>query len=177
MAYIIQDNVLAPRHELIMEYTIQNPLQIYPQVDTMMRLIFESKGTHMYEPDFRWDTTEDPRGFFIKVYTERGLDQFTRFKVEVLLWGKQPADKTKSGSVKIVINGRIVTRFPTDNIFQKVFMQPFFYFYSKAYYNKIRRQHLKWVRDGIMKLESQIRDRLNIPQAETKFEELSPEVP
>lgn len=171
MAFIIQDNVLTPRHELIMEYGGPNPIQIYPQIDTMMRLIFESKGTHMYEPDFRWDTTEDPRPFFIKIYTQRPLDNYTKFQVSVLLWGKQYADKTKGSTTKIVISGRLTTSFPTDNIFQKIFMTPFFYLYSIAYYNDIRRSYIKWVRDGIYKLESQIRDRLNMPQSETSVSE------
>lgn len=171
MAFVIQDDVLAPRHELIIEFAGPNPLSIYPQLDQMMRLIFESKGTHMYEPTFKWDGTEDPRSFYIKMHVKRKLDNFTGFQVNVLLWGKQSSDKTRMGNTKIVISGRIETTFPTDNIFQKAFMTPFFYLYSIAYYNKIRRQHIQWVRDNIYKLESQIRDRLNIPQSETSFSE------
>lgn len=170
-SYIIQDDVLAPRHELIIEYTGPNPFGIYPQIDPLMRLIFEAKGTHMFEPKFQWDTTEDPRPFFIQTYVQKAFDRFTKFKVAITLQGKQPTDKTKSGKMTLVISGRLFTEFNTDNPVTKIFFTPFFYLYSIAYYNKIRRQYIQWVRDNIYKLENQIRDRLNIPQSETKFSE------
>ncbi len=169
MGFVIQDDALAPRKELILVYDGPNPVSIYPQVDPMMRTIFEAKGTHMFEPVFKWDASGDPRSFYIKVQVKKGIDRFTKFEVNVLLWGTQPADKTKTGNVKIIISGFVNTDFPASKLFEKYLYTPFFYLYNIGYYNKIRRQYVQWVRDGIYKLESQIRQKFNMPQSENQF--------
>lgn len=163
MPYIIQDDVLAPRESIIIDYSGPNPLSAYYALDQLLRLIFEFKGSHLFEPDFRWDITEDPRPFFIRFYAERGFDKFTRVRIDFKLLGKQPTDPTKSGSLRIEIKGFVRTEYKLATIFHKIFILPFIYLYHIAYYNRIRRGYIEWLRRRIERLENELRELLKIP--------------
>lgn len=162
MAYVIEDDILAPKGAIVIEYRGSNPFAIYPRVADLLMTIFEAKGLHIFEDDFRWDVTSDPRPFFIRIHLDKGLDKFTRGIVSVRLQGKQPTDPKKSGSVEILIGGRITTSYPIETIFQKIVIKPFVWLYHSLIYDNIRRKYIQIYKAGIERLEAEIRATFNL---------------
>lgn len=164
MPFVIRDDVLAPKDVKIINYSGPNPLVVYYALDKLFRLTFKVKGTHLFEPDFRWDTTADPRPFYIRFYTEKGFDKFSRFRIEIWMQGRQPTDPTKNGDIRVEIRGWLETRYPISTLLHKIFLLPFFYFYHIVFYNRIRRQYLQFLREGVERVEVEIRNLLKIPE-------------
>lgn len=162
MAYVIEDDILAPKGVILIEYRGPNPFAIYPKLRDFLMTIFEAKGLHIYEDDFRWDITGDPRSFFIKTRLEKGLDKFTKGTVSLQLQGKQPIDPRKSGSVEMRVGGKITTEYPIKTVFQKIVIKPFVWLYHNLIYDNIRRRYIKIYKAGIERLEAEIRSTFNL---------------
>jgi len=162
MAFAIFSDILAPKGAIFIEYNGPNPFAVYKIVDPLLRRLFEGKGTHMYEPQFRWDTSEDPNPFYFIVYFERALDKFTRFRVQVKGQGQQPIDATKNGSVRLEISGYVTTEIKSATFKDKM-MYPFVVAYMYSFYNGVRRRYIEMLRRRIGDLEKELRDFLKIP--------------
>lgn len=171
---VIRDEIPAPREFIQIEYRGPNPLKVYHALNQLLRTLWEIKGTQMFEPDFRWDITTDPRPFFIQVFAERKMpqDKYTDWRVDIKMQGSQPTDPTKDGVLRIEIHGWIETKFPTDNPFNKILFPIFFWPYHVAFYAKQRRRYLEWHRRRIDKLVDEIRTMLNIPSKPSPQEAL-----
>lgn len=161
-----RDEIPAPREFIQIEYRGPNPLKVYHELNQIFRMLWEVKGTQINEPDFRWDTTSDPRPFFIQVFVERGVDKFTSYRVDLKMQGTQPTDPTKDGTLRIEIHGWIETKFDLDNRIVPInkFLLPIIYWpYNKLYYQAIRRRYIEWHRRRINRLAETIREILKIP--------------
>lgn len=165
MPLILRDDILAPRGAIVISYKGPNPFSVYKVIDRLFRHIFEAKGTNMNEPDFRWDTDADPNPFFFRYFVGRRFDKWTGFTVQTKVQGAQPRDPSKEnqGWMNIEISGSITTEVPIKNRFVRAIYQPFFYAYMVAYYAKVRRRYLEWLRRGVETLEAEIRNFLKIP--------------
>jgi len=166
MAYVIEDDILAPKGAIIIEYRGPNPFAIYPRVRDFLMTIFEAKGLHIYEDDFRWDITGDPRSFFIRIRLDKGLDKFTRGVVGVRLQGNQPVDPRKPGTIEILLGGKIATEYPINTIFQKIVLKPFVWVYHHLIYDNIRRKYIQIYKAGMERLEAEIRSTFNLVMRE-----------
>lgn len=165
IANVIRDEIPAPREYIELQYKGPNPLAVYQRIDLLLRKIWEIKGTQLYEPDFRWDTTSDPRPFFINVFAERAMDKWTAWRVDIKMQGAEPSDPYKDGVLRIEIHGWIETKFsselftPINNAIFRIFYWP----YMVAYYAPRRRRYIEWHRRRIERLVEEIRGILNIP--------------
>ncbi|MEM7821295.1 MAG: hypothetical protein QXX38_00535 [Candidatus Aenigmatarchaeota archaeon] len=166
MAYIFEDDILAPKRDLVIEYRGPNPFAIYRSIPDLLMRIFQARGVHIFEDDFRWDITDDPRPFFVRFHLDKGLDKWTRAYVWVRLQGRQPSDPSKQGSNEILIGGTIVTRYPVDTVWQKIFIKPFIWLYHHLIYNNIRRRYIQIYKAGIERLEAEIRSAYNLVMRE-----------
>lgn len=162
MAFVIQDEVFAPRETSVLEYHGPNPMGIYRELDTLARRLLEAKGTNVFEVDFRWDSTEDPRTFFINYFVEKSFDKLTKFRVDFKFYGTQPSDPSREGTLRLEVRAVITTRYSPSGI-MKVFFWPFFYFYHIAYYNQMRRRYIVYLKRRIEILLNELRHMLNIP--------------
>ena len=163
MAYLLRDEILAPRNAIVIEYSGPNPFSVFGKIDQLFKTIFEAKGTNMFEDDFRWDVSADPNPFFFKYAVKRRLDKWTGFEVKTKVQGAQPKDKTKSGWVKIEISGTLQTEVPIQNQLVRAIWMPFFYAYMVAYYAKVRRRYIQSLNRGIESLEAELRTFFKIP--------------
>lgn len=162
MPYIIEDDVLAPKGAEVVEYYGPNPFSIYTKIGGLLQTIFHARGLNVFEDQFRWDITTDPRPFFIQMHLNKKLDNFTRLYIFIKLYGAQPSDETKSGRLLLEIAGKIRTEYPSDTIWQKIFVFPFLWIYHHIFYNKIRRSYLQIAKRGIETLENELRSALRI---------------
>lgn len=161
----IRDEIPAPREYFEIQYRGPDPMKVYRALDILFRKIWEVKGTQIFEPDFRWDTTADPRPFFIHTLVRKGVEKSTTYLVDVKLQGSQPTDPSKDGVLRIEIHGYIETKFDsfTDNPLGKAIYPLFFIPYMKGYYAQRRRKYLEWHRKRMERLVQEIRAMLNMP--------------
>jgi hypothetical protein len=165
LANVIRDEIPAPREYIQLDYKGPNPMAVYHRMDQLLKTIWEVKGTNMFEPDFRWDMTADPRPFFIHLFVDKGMDKLTNFRVDIKMQGSQPTDPTKDGVLRIEIHGWIETKFDgfLGNPINKILFPLFFFPYMVGYYQPRRRRYLEWHKRRIDRLVDEIRTTLKIP--------------
>ena len=172
MALRIFDDVLAPKGAIVYEYYGKNPFAIYPGLGRKMQEAFHARGLHIFEDDFRWDLTDDPRPFFFIIRMARGMDRFSEATICVKAYGMQPTDPTKTGRLVIEIYGWIETNFFSGypprplSALQKIFLEPFAWIYHHAIYYKVRRQYIHFLQEGIEQLEAYLRGVLGMEMRE-----------
>lgn len=164
MAFRVEDEVLAPHNIVTLRYSGINPFMIYKRVSPLMQLIFQIKGKDIIESDFRWDTSEDPRGFYIRIWGERTFDQFTKLIIYVKLEGAQPTDVSKPGKMTIEFSGRLITSFPSESVIQKFVVLPFAWIYYRIFYKDVRRRFLDMSKRDLERLENELRGMLKLEQ-------------
>ena len=162
MAYVIQDEVLAPKGAEIIEYYGPDPFRIYSKIGGLLQDIFQARGLHIFEDEFRWNTTTDPRPFFFIIRLEKGIDKFTDGIVKLKVFGAQPSDPTKNGRLLIEIAGVIKTTYPVKTWWHRLIIEPFIWIYHHAIYNKVRREYIRIYKQGIERLQAELRAMLGL---------------
>ncbi len=145
MAYwILEDDCLAPDRELKIEFKGPNPFRLYGALPGFLRAIFDVRGVDVWEREFRWDNTSDPRGFFFRFIVRKRYDMWTMYWPEIIVQGNQPSDPNKDGDAVIMIRGKIQSKSPENTIFQRSGLyKSFRWIYFKSLYNNIRRNYLE----------------------------------
>jgi len=164
--FVINDDILAPKPKIVVEYRGPNPFAIYPRIGGLLQGIFQARGVNYFEDDFRWDVTSDPRQFLLRMHLEKGFDKFSEGRVDLKIIGHQPLDPKKNGAIFIEISANIKTKYPSSTPFQKLIVLPFMFLYHYVYYNRIRRQYMRRYRVGVEKLEAEIRSTFNLMMRE-----------
>jgi len=157
--WVLEDDCLAPTAKMTIKYTGPNPMKLFKNVRPMLERIFDVSAKDIWERDYRWDTTEEPRSFFIRLYVDKGLDQRSGLLIEIIFQGKQPSDPLKEGSMTVTINGRLKTEFEIRLPMYKTI----WWFYSYFFYGKVRRGYLKLCNDWLERLWREFRTFLNMP--------------
>lgn len=165
-SWIIEDNILAPREKIEINYKGPNPLQFYKKLDSnYFQSRFEVGGTDFRERDFRWSADSDPHPFFIRVFIHKGYDGFTEANFEILFQGAQPSDPTKEGNVRISIGGNLRTEFKLETGFQQTpIYKALLWLYIKIFYANVRRGYLKDAQRRIELLVREIREWAGMPE-------------
>lgn len=161
--YVIIDNVLAPKGKEVMELVVPNPFSLCNKLSALLQTIFHGRGLNVFEDQLNWDTTSDPRGFYLSMRFENPLDVYTKGKVNIKINGKQPVDEKKPGPLFIEFTANIDTKFPASTPFQKIFLMPFLYLYNMAIYNKTRRRYIEIYKTYMEELQHEIRQSFGVP--------------
>lgn len=164
--FAIIDDILAPKGKEVLEFKVPNPFSAYSKMPVFLQNIFKGRGKDTFEDDFKWDTTKDPIDFFVKTRFERKVDNYTDIIIEVRMYGRQPMDPSKIGSVMFELGGSLETKYPAGTPFQKIFLLPFLLIYHYLIYNRVRRGHIEFFREGIEKLSFAIRQSYEVPLRE-----------
>lgn len=163
--WVLEDDCLAPSARLIVNYVGPNPFRVYKKTRALLREIFEVESKDLWERDFRWDESGDPRGFYVRVYVDKGMDDKSGVFCEVILEGKQPSDPTKEGKLKITINARLVTRWNLDTAFKQLpFYRGLIWIYMRSLYRDVRRNYLLRCNRMLEELWTEFRKFLNMPR-------------
>jgi hypothetical protein len=157
--WVLEDDCLAPSAKIQISYNGQNPIKLYKETKAMITRIFEVSSKDVWERDYRWDSSEDPRSFFIRLYVDKGLDSRSKLLIEIIFQGKQPSDPNKIGSMTVTINGRLKTQYEINTPIYKTF----FWFYNYFFYASVRRGYLKLCNNWIDRLWREFRAFLNMP--------------
>lgn len=164
------DDALAPKGAVVFEYYGKNPFSVYAGMGGVLQTIFHIRGLNVFEDDFRWDITEDPRPFFVMTHIDKGFDNISEGKVQIKLFGAQPTDPNKDGKLQVEISSWITTEFfsrlGSMTALERLVLEPFVWIYSHVFYFKLRRQYIRFLQDGVEQLEKYFRDRLGIEMRE-----------
>jgi len=164
--FVVIDDILAPKGKIVVEYRGPNPFAFYPKISGLMQSIFQARGVHYFEDEFRWDVSSDPRQFLLRMHLAKGFDRFSEGRVDLKIIGEQPSDPKKTGAIFVEIGSTIVTRYPASTPLQKLVVLPFLIIYHWVYYNKIRRQYILRYKSGVERLEAEIRNTFGLVMRE-----------
>ena len=156
---VMQDDCFAPYGKMELKYKGPDPFGIYKKAHMIIREVFELEDKDVWERDFRWDTTEEPRSFFVRIIANRGFDIHSDIKVEFVFQGVQPSDPTKEGHVTIVFYPRLNTNFNLDTFFKQLpIYMGFLRIYNFFFYNRVRRNYLKLCREYTQRIIQAFRE-------------------
>ncbi|HDJ96468.1 MAG TPA: hypothetical protein ENG45_00145 [Candidatus Aenigmarchaeota archaeon] len=162
---ILEDDCLAPKPQIEINYKGPNPFKAYLITSNQLKRILGVRGKDIWEREFRWDLTGDPRGFFVKIYAKKKFDGRTAAFIEITFLGHQPTDPKKVGDLTIKISGKLKTNFGGSTIFTHP-KNPFYRFliniYFSMFYAKVRRGFIKRCEGYIMKLRQKYMEVLGI---------------
>lgn len=160
MPWILRDNVLAPREEIVLNYSGPNPFLAYGVLRRAFDIRLKIRAKDIFEDDFRWDITVDPRDFYVKIRIRKSYDNFSKGWIYIELRGSQPTDPKKVGKLTVKFMGFLETIWKIDG-WKKIFL-PFLYIYHVTFYNKQRRRYLNELKRFVSILEEEIRRNLKI---------------
>jgi len=162
---VLEDDCLAPAGYVEVKYTGPNPFKAYLITNDQLKRILGIRKKDIWEREFRWDLSSDPRGFYARIYAKKKFDGKTAAFAEIEFFGHQPTDPRKVGSVTIRIGGRLRTKFGGSTIFthpKNPLYQLWVRFYFSLFYAKVRRNHLTRCKNYLMKLRQRYMEVLGI---------------
>lgn len=165
--WVMEDDCLAPERAIRVDYKGPNPFRIYQSIPTLLRAIFDVRGKDVWEREFRWDYTSDPREFLFRFIVKKGYDFWSTAFIEVIAQGKQPADPNKDGEVFVILTGKLRTGFDADNKWNtSSIYKSIRWLYLRTLYNDVRRNLIEECRIKVNDLRSAIQKSLGIsPEA------------
>ncbi|MBU5537142.1 MAG: hypothetical protein QW818_03390 [Candidatus Aenigmatarchaeota archaeon] len=165
--WILEDDCLTPDRVIKIEFKGLNPFRLYHAMPGFLRAIFDVRGKDVYEKDFRWDFTSEPRWFFSKFIVRKGYDIWSTIWAEVTMQGTQPSDPNKEGEMFVLITGKLLTRSPENTIWSRTGLyKSLRWLYFRTLYNDVRRNYLEECRIKLNDLKLAIERTLGIaPEA------------
>lgn len=164
--WTFEDDCLAPQGRIKIEYRGKNPFGLILKTKGILQKIFEVETKDYWERDFRWDTTGDPRSFYVRIYVNKGIDSRSKIFTEVVFQGLQPTDPSKDGTLIIFIGAKLLTEFTFSTPIQKTFLyRGIVKMYNFAFYNRVRKGYIDLCNDWLTRLNREFRNNLNLPNA------------
>jgi hypothetical protein len=164
--WILEDDCLVPERVLRIDFKGPNPFKLYGAVPQFLRSIFDVRGKDVYEKEFRWDNTGDPRDFFSRFVVRKGYDMWSVVWAEVTMQGKQPSDPNKDGEVFILLTGKLLTRSPENTPWARTGVYKSIRWLSfRTLYNDVRKNMMEECRIKINDLKRSLEKTLGM-QAE-----------
>lgn len=169
VTWTLEDDCLAPQAAIRLDYNGPSPFtRIYPKLKDTCKVIFEVETKDYWEKDFRWDSSSDPREFFVKVFVKKGIDAWTTAYAEIVIQGWEPVDPTKDGRLTITIGGKIRTGMDENTMLQRSGLyKSIRWLYFRTFYKDARRGYLKMCGDWLNLFRDKVQELLKIaPQVE-----------
>lgn len=157
--WVLEDDCLTPTAKMQISYKGPNPIKLFKSMRPMLEKIFGIGGKDIWERDFRWDTSEDPRGFFIRVCIDKSFDKRSSLFAEIIFQGSQPSDPSKDGKMTVSISGKLKTEYEITSPIYRVFWGS----YNRLFYWKVRKGYLDLCNVWLDKTWREFRALLNMP--------------
>ncbi len=136
----ITDDCLAPGRDLYITYKGPNPVSIATKLTSSFQPFFRISSAGWGEPDFRWDTSGEPVGFFIKWWVKKALSKTADMFLYIQLQGDENS-QTKQGKFKLQVTPVITHKIPGE-----WFSRSLFKIYDYMFYGKVRQEYIKYCR-------------------------------
>lgn len=159
-----EDECLAPERRLRIDYTGPNPFKVCTALRGILVDVFQAGATDLWERDFRWDNTADPRRFYMRMYVNKAVDQHTTMFIEITIQGEQPEDEAKTGKATILVGGRLRTEYKLDTAFKNSpVYKAWRWLYNMYFYGDVRRRYLAMCGELINKLVGELKGLYGLP--------------
>lgn len=159
--FILEDDCLVPARTLRINFTGPNPFRIYPPIRRILGTLLEIRGKNIWEREFRWDFSTDPRDFFVRIIAKKGCDAWSNVYIEIVFQGKQPVDPTKDGELIVLITPKLITSMPEDTVWQRTpIYKALRWVYLRTFYNDARRLLLDYCVSWTYKLRNEMQKLL-----------------
>ena len=169
--YIMQDDCFAPYGKMELKFKGPDPFGLYRKCTALCMEIFELEEKDVWERDFRWDNTGDPRSFFVRIMCNKGFDLESKARIEIVFQGKQPSDNTKDGVITIGFYARVQSEFDLNTFFRKMpIYMGLLRLRNFLFYNSVRRGYLKICREQTQRLMQAYRELVKAPGFEEIME-------
>lgn len=175
----MEDDCLTPEARYRIDYIGPEPFKIVSEMKETLRQTLGKETKDVWERDFRWDITGDPRAFYMRWMVSEKSDANTMILWEVTVQGLQPADSTKNGKAVIFIGGVVMTNWELNSAFKKtplyngkikIFgkyeMGGLLWVYHRLFYNDVRRVSIHKCAEKCEELFLMMRRTLKIPEPE-----------
>ena len=175
----MEDDCLAPEAKTRIDYVGPEPFRIVSEMKETLRQTLGKETKDVWERDFRWDITDDPRMFYTRYMVSERPDANSMILWEVTVQGFQPADPAKNGKVVILVGGVVMTDWDLDSAFKKtplyngkikIFgryeMGGLLWVYHRLFYNDVRRVLIHKCAEKCEELVLAMRRTLKIPEPE-----------
>ncbi|MBI4010121.1 MAG: hypothetical protein HY361_02925 [Candidatus Aenigmarchaeota archaeon] len=154
-----------PRVELT--FTGPNPQNIYPKImDILTRNVIVPRE-NIQEKGFRWDRSGATETFSAAIEAVKDFDKFSYMYFTIDITGNIKPSKEfgKEGNVTIIIEGRVVTEYPQDTVWERSFLYEVFrMFYHRVLYQDARYKYLHNCREWMIVMQNEIKSFFNILQ-------------
>jgi len=144
------DDILAPREDVVVEYSGKNPILIATIALRLLRDVMKIPSSSLREDEIRWDVTGKMKMFYGVWRGYRGEDRFTKTQIKIIAEGA--IDAERNGWVRIVMRGFLSTKFEFSNPLEKLFL----YMFNYTFYWKQRRNYIDFSKDNIMQIREEI---------------------
>jgi len=152
-SWILEDDCLAPGRYIRIVYNGPNPFSAYQSTFGILQRVLEIDPTEYWERDFRWDISDDPRGFDARALVEKKMDSRSVVNIEIIIQGSQPSDPSKNGNLTILIGARLRTEYKLETPFQQSpLYRALLWIYNFLFYFRIRRGYIKICNDWLSRL-------------------------
>ncbi len=169
---ILEEDCLGPNREIILHYNGPNPVRAYQTLKRKMREIWEVDAVAYWEREFRWDASSNPHEFVVKSYVDRGMDRFSRLRIEVFIQGWQPDDPTQDGRLEMRIGGVLITTFGGGTLFEDArnpFYRALMWVFVRLFYQKQRIFYLnEWCYNRMNQFKRFYQEMFNITPIEER---------
>jgi hypothetical protein len=159
--WVLEDDCLAPRHQLKIEYSGTDPFKIYQDAPDILERVWGVGSKDCWERDFRWNISKDPREFYVRIYVKKDIDIRSKALFEMIIQGTQPVDSAREGKATILLSAKLTTEY---NIKLSIY-RGFFWIYNRFFYKRQRSQYFDFCKDCIERTRKEFMSVLNIPMS------------
>ena len=158
----IVDDCFAPRRTRFIEYNGPDPLMWARAADKVLRSIWETSSTGVYEPRWMWDWSGDPiQLYYWKMAKhKRTTGRWSEIWVSIKMVGFKFKSKNM-GSFKMEIEPMVRHKFRGNKI--EAFL---WWLYWHIFYNKYRQQLIERCRDMTERLIGAIKEMYSLGHIE-----------
>lgn len=163
--YTLVSDLLAPIYFKVLEYEGPHPSRILKLIPQIILDVWRIDSPALYEDEFKWDVSADPIDFYGVWRGKEGIDERTSVFAIVKVHGKQ-SKKDKMGKVTVWILGKMITKFPYRNVFEKALVWTYLF----LFYAEQRRRYVAERKKRLDFLENEIRKYFDMMEKEESFE-------
>lgn len=158
----VTDDCFVPGRSLKIIYRGPNPATVASKLTSTFQPFFRISSAGWGEPLFRWDTSGDPVGFFIKWWVKKSFSSYSTMWLYIQLQGDENT-QTKQGKFTLEFMPALQTSMPENWLLRGLFM-----FYNYLFYDKQRQDYIRECKNMALAYIEHIKSELGLPTGPQK---------
>ena len=156
-SFVIKDDCLAPERFIYLKYSGADPYGVVKKIDGMLKHFFHISSSGACQYDFRWDNSGNPRSFFIRWWTKKGMSNWSTAWYYFQVQGNVDVEKNE-GDFNFEMSAEIKTKIGSKNPLFKAIWGV----YSYVFYNKRRREYIQHCSNMAHSFRDELKEHYNL---------------